>query len=37
MDAGMDDAAGKPAIDAAHMVDLARYPIADPDRRRAEA
>ena len=30
MDAGMDDAAGKPAIDAAHMVDLARYPIADP-------
>ena len=31
MDAGMDDAAGKPAIDAAHMVDLARYPIAGPD------
>lgn len=27
----MDDAAGKPAIGAAHMVDLARYPIAGPD------
>ena len=31
MDAGMDDAAGQPVIDAARMVDLARYPIADPD------
>ena len=31
MDAGTDDAAGKPVIDAAHMVDLARYPIAGPD------
>ena len=31
MDTGMDDAAGKPAIDAAHMVDLARCPIAGPD------
>lgn len=27
----MDDAAGKPVIGAAHMVDLARYPIAGPD------
>lgn len=26
----MNDAAGKPGIDAARMVDLARYPIADP-------
>lgn len=26
----MNDAAGKPVIDAARMVDLARYPIADP-------
>ena len=27
----MDDAAGKPVIGAAHMVDLARYPIAGAD------
>ena len=27
----MDDAAGQPVIDAARMVDLARYPIAGPD------